>query len=278
MPTEVDRIAKGIRRNNPQLSEHQVWAMAWSNYCKNVNPQSPHCKKDKGIMASKKKTRTKTSKASTKKVAKKTGTRRKHFGPHISEAQLDAASKAYAKGRMNAKRYARQYPENVVYGPDISPAQVDAAMEKYTREMEKRGEYLGKPAGKTRKKTAKKTASKGDRYAALEKRYHNLQRKCQEFGVGGTTVGVKTRKKKAPKKGEHRMTEAELAVVTGGGAPVGRGRKHVETPATTKATTRGKGRRAVALKTWVCTGPVRSGCGGGATGGHVVNPLRKRKG
>lgn len=276
MPADVDRIAKGIRRNNPHLTEHQVWAMAWANYCKNVNPQSPHCKKDKGIMASKKKTRTKTSKASTKKVAKKTGTRRKHFGPHISEAQLDAASKAYAKRRMDAKRYARQYPENVVYGPAISPAQSDAAMEAYTRAMEKAEKKRHK---KTGKKTAKKTAAKGDtRYSALEKRYHNLQRRCQEFGVGGTTVGVKTRKKKAPKKSEQRMSDAELAVVTGGGAPVGRGRKHVETPVTAKTTLRGKGRRAKPLKTWTCTGPVRSGCGGGATGGHVVNPIRKRRG
>lgn len=268
MPSEVDHIAKGIRRNNPQLSERQVWAMAWANYCKNVNPQSPHCKKDKGIMASKKKTRTKTSKASTKKVAKKTGTRRKHFGPHISEAQLDAASKAYAKRRMDAKRYARQYPENVVFGPAISPEQLDASSKAYKASHRK-----------PRKKTAKKTAAKGgDRYAALEKRYHNLQRRCQEFGVGGTTVGVKTRKKKAPKKSEQRMSDAELAVVTGGGAPVGRGRKHVETPVTAKTTLRGKGRRAKPLKTWTCTGPVRSGCGGGATGGHVVNPIRKRKG
>ena len=45
MPSQVDDIKKNVQKNNPDYSESQAWATAWSVYCKHKNPSSEHCKR-----------------------------------------------------------------------------------------------------------------------------------------------------------------------------------------------------------------------------------------
>jgi hypothetical protein len=44
IPKSVDRYHDEVKKSNPGYSEEQAWATAWSIYCKNKNPDSPHCK------------------------------------------------------------------------------------------------------------------------------------------------------------------------------------------------------------------------------------------
>jgi hypothetical protein len=44
MPSTVDRYFKEIKDSNPEYSDSQAWATAWSVYCKHKNPGSEHCK------------------------------------------------------------------------------------------------------------------------------------------------------------------------------------------------------------------------------------------
>lgn len=196
-----------------------------------------------------KKASKKSSKKTVRKTAKKVA-RRVAFGPAISEAQLDAAEKRYkAASRKRAKAAA-----NVQYGPAISEAQLDAAQRRYGRKVKMRESLEG-------------------RYQKLAKRYRDLMVTC------GEVAPPKGRKKKASKKAggkSERLSDAQLRVVLGGGAPV-RGKRAATTPTTPRTTLAGRGRQASAMKVWTCTGPVRSGCGGGKMGGHVVNPVRKSK-
>ncbi len=46
MPSPVDKYYKEVSESNPDYSEAQAWATAWSIYCKHKNPGSDHCKKD----------------------------------------------------------------------------------------------------------------------------------------------------------------------------------------------------------------------------------------
>lgn len=48
MPGPVDKYVKQVREKNPDYTESQVWATAWSVYCKYKNPGSEHCKKPAG--------------------------------------------------------------------------------------------------------------------------------------------------------------------------------------------------------------------------------------
>jgi len=45
MPSPVDKYVKKVRENNPDYTDAQAWATAWSIYCKHKNPGSEHCKK-----------------------------------------------------------------------------------------------------------------------------------------------------------------------------------------------------------------------------------------
>jgi hypothetical protein len=45
MPSPVDRYHDEVKKNNPDYSEEQAWATAWSIYCKHKNPGSDSCKK-----------------------------------------------------------------------------------------------------------------------------------------------------------------------------------------------------------------------------------------
>ena len=45
MPAKVDKYYKEIKRDNPDYSEAQAWATAWSVFCKHVEPGSDHCSK-----------------------------------------------------------------------------------------------------------------------------------------------------------------------------------------------------------------------------------------
>ena len=47
IPAKVDEYAESVREKNPDYDESQVWATAWSIYCKHKNPNSEHCKMDK---------------------------------------------------------------------------------------------------------------------------------------------------------------------------------------------------------------------------------------
>ena len=45
MPSPVDKYYKQIKKDNPDYSDEQAWATAWSVFCKHKNPGSPHCHK-----------------------------------------------------------------------------------------------------------------------------------------------------------------------------------------------------------------------------------------
>jgi hypothetical protein len=45
IPADVERYVEETRESNPDYDEGQVWAVAWSRYCKYKNPGSDHCKK-----------------------------------------------------------------------------------------------------------------------------------------------------------------------------------------------------------------------------------------
>jgi hypothetical protein len=46
MPVDVDRYFKEVKDANPDYSDEQAWATAWSIYCRHKNPGSDHCQKD----------------------------------------------------------------------------------------------------------------------------------------------------------------------------------------------------------------------------------------
>lgn len=48
MPSDVDRYFEEVKQGNPSYSDAQVWATAWSIFCKHKDPGSDHCKKDQG--------------------------------------------------------------------------------------------------------------------------------------------------------------------------------------------------------------------------------------
>jgi len=43
VPKDVERYVKEVKDKNPGYTDAQAWATAWSIYCKNKNPDSPHC-------------------------------------------------------------------------------------------------------------------------------------------------------------------------------------------------------------------------------------------
>jgi hypothetical protein len=45
MPSPVDKYHDQIKKDNPDYTDEQAWATAWSVYCKHKNPGSPHCHK-----------------------------------------------------------------------------------------------------------------------------------------------------------------------------------------------------------------------------------------
>jgi len=45
MPSPVDKYHEKIKKDNPDYSDEQAWATAWSVFCKHKNPGSPHCHK-----------------------------------------------------------------------------------------------------------------------------------------------------------------------------------------------------------------------------------------
>ena len=45
IPADVERYVEETRESNPDYDDAQVWAVAWSRYCKYKNPGSDHCKK-----------------------------------------------------------------------------------------------------------------------------------------------------------------------------------------------------------------------------------------
>lgn len=45
MPADVDRYFKEVKKSNPEYSDAQAWATAWSIYCKHKKPDSPSCHK-----------------------------------------------------------------------------------------------------------------------------------------------------------------------------------------------------------------------------------------
>lgn len=45
-PAQVDKYYKSVKDKNPDYSESQAWATAWSIYCKHVEPGSDSCHQD----------------------------------------------------------------------------------------------------------------------------------------------------------------------------------------------------------------------------------------
>lgn len=43
VPEEVEALVREIRERSPGYSDAQVWATAWSVYCKHLEPGSEHC-------------------------------------------------------------------------------------------------------------------------------------------------------------------------------------------------------------------------------------------
>lgn len=48
LPPKVEKYVQQVKEQNPDYDEGQVWATAWSIYCKHVNNGSPHCQKQPG--------------------------------------------------------------------------------------------------------------------------------------------------------------------------------------------------------------------------------------
>jgi predicted double-glycine peptidase len=46
LPADVERYVEETKASNPDYDEGQVWAVAWSRYCKYKNPGSEHCTMD----------------------------------------------------------------------------------------------------------------------------------------------------------------------------------------------------------------------------------------
>ena len=46
VPAKVKEHAEDVQSKNPDYDDAQVWATAWSIYCKYKDPGSDHCKKD----------------------------------------------------------------------------------------------------------------------------------------------------------------------------------------------------------------------------------------
>jgi hypothetical protein len=44
-PKKVDKYFDEVKKSNPDYSDEQAWATAWSIFCKHVEPGSDHCKK-----------------------------------------------------------------------------------------------------------------------------------------------------------------------------------------------------------------------------------------
>ncbi len=45
-PKQVDKYFDEVKESNPDYSDQQAWATAWSIFCKHKSPGSPHCHKD----------------------------------------------------------------------------------------------------------------------------------------------------------------------------------------------------------------------------------------
>lgn len=45
VPADVERYVEETRESNPDYDDAQVWATAWSRFCKYKEPGSEHCKK-----------------------------------------------------------------------------------------------------------------------------------------------------------------------------------------------------------------------------------------
>ena len=45
-PKQVDKYFDKVKKSNPEYSDEQAWATAWSIFCKHKQPGSPHCHKD----------------------------------------------------------------------------------------------------------------------------------------------------------------------------------------------------------------------------------------
>lgn len=43
MPSPVDRYFDEVKQGNPEYTDEQAWATAWSIYCRHKNPGSEHC-------------------------------------------------------------------------------------------------------------------------------------------------------------------------------------------------------------------------------------------
>jgi hypothetical protein len=149
------------------------------------------------------------------------------------------------------------------------------------------------PAKKTRKKAAKKAAKKASAgraavesaLAAVEKRtglrsarvgrgelygdpemIREVQKRLAAKKAAKTTPKPKASKKaaKKPSKKPSKSTQIVTAAEILGGV--------VGTAKAPGKTARRSGRKPA--KIWVCGGPVRTGCGGGKKGGHVMGHLR----
>ena len=48
LPPKLEKYVEQVKKENPSYSESQVWATAWSIYCRNVRNESPHCKRKPG--------------------------------------------------------------------------------------------------------------------------------------------------------------------------------------------------------------------------------------
>lgn len=44
-PKQVDKYFDEVKKSNPEYSDEQAWATAWSIFCKHKKPGSPHCHK-----------------------------------------------------------------------------------------------------------------------------------------------------------------------------------------------------------------------------------------
>jgi len=79
IPNDVERYVREIRRQSPHYTEAQLWATAWSRYCRYKKPGSPHCHKtSRTRYFAGKKERTPLSRRKQKRSARSMRRRRYH--------------------------------------------------------------------------------------------------------------------------------------------------------------------------------------------------------
>jgi hypothetical protein len=167
--------------------------------------------------------------------------RAKHHGPvlagmrHVSRANLAHFSRGTKLVPVSAVKHAI----------DKASSEMRKMAAHCKTEIAKAKRGAGKKRKKTRRKKARKKTHHKKHHTHAKHHAHKTPHHHKK----------KTHRKKTHRKG-HKKHHGEKTIT-----------------AATLLGGRRKGKKRVSMKRWVCEAPVRTGCGGGASGGHVLGDL-----